>query len=199
MGIGFPPEKNKKGKILQESLISSHPEMIPYTPTHKILMGNHDSRKLFSNHPNYLGDYGYHEKSGIFYISGAFSIDFDMRTIGIDWWEWEELSWKELQTVIEMYGDVKPRMVASHDVPSIAAHTMFPETSKRHWHSRTQEAMDRCYEIYAPEIWIHGHYHVTKKTLGTTRFQCVGMQQVLELPGLTWESNDREPLPGWKP
>lgn len=191
-GFGFPPHKNSHGKINKESEISLHPERIPANPTAKFIAGNHDNRNLIADHPNYLGDYGYHKASEIFYISGALSIDADMRTMGVDWWEYEELSYMELHEMIQMFGDVKPKIVVSHDAPSIATMTMFPGSGKFDWPSKTRQAMDQCFEIWQPKAWMFGHWHKTCHTLGTTRFQCVGIRDCVEIKDVTWEKNDME-------
>lgn len=186
-GFGFPIEKNKKGKILKESLISKNPDKIPPMPNHKFLVGNHDDRNLVANHPNYIGDYGYDEKSGIFYISGAFSIDFEWRTPGIDWWDTEELTWNQLKDMIELFRITQPRIVASHTAPYSATYTIFPHSIKKWWQSRTEDAMERCLNVWKPKHWFFGHYHYTQKAeIGGTKFRCVGCQQMIELPGVTW-------------
>ena len=186
-GWGFPPEKNKRGKVLAESLMSKDLESIPAMPQHKFLCGNHDDRKFVANHPNYVGDYGYDENSGIFYISGAFSIDFERRTIGIDWWDYEQLKYKALLKMIEMFADIKPRIVVSHECPSTAQYTLFPRSTKRHWQTTTQFALECAFDKWQPERWYFGHYHLTKHAdIGKTRFQCVGINQRVELKGVDW-------------
>lgn len=187
MGWGFPVERNKRGKLLAESKMSKDLDSIPPMPQHKFLCGNHDDRKFVSNHPNYVGDYGYDENSGIFYISGAFSVDFEWRTIGISWWDYEELEYQVLLEMIEVFADTKPRIVASHDCPSTAVYSMFPHSTKRHWYTRTQFAMDEAFKKWQPERWYFGHYHQSKHvdTCGT-RFQCVGINQRVQLKDVDW-------------
>jgi len=58
-----------------------------------IVGGNHDNYSKIVNIPHYLGDYGYvNNFNGIdfFFFRGAYSIDRQYRTIGIDWWEQEQ-------------------------------------------------------------------------------------------------------------
>lgn len=191
-GFGFQPKMNWKNEIILKSDIALNPELLPDDPRHKFILGNHDDRNIVSSHPSYLGDYGYHEKSGIFYISGAFSIDAESRTMGFDWWEYEELSYMELHEMIQLYRDTKPSIVVSHDAPSIATLTMFPNHRKHHWPSKTRQAMDQCFEIWQPKAWMFGHWHKTCHTLGTTRFQCVGIRDCVEIKDVTWEKNDME-------
>lgn len=83
---------------------------------HKILFGNHDFYP-FIDLPHSLGNFGYLEEYGIFYIRGANSIDKYRRTIGLDWFSNEELSWEEANQCLELYEKIKPNIVISHDCP----------------------------------------------------------------------------------
>ena len=60
---------------------------------HKLVGGNHENYDTISNYPHYLGDCGFHTLDGteFFYLRGAYSIDRDSRTIGVDWWAQEEI------------------------------------------------------------------------------------------------------------
>ena len=57
------------------------------------MAGNHDNYDTIPNYPHYLGDCGFHTLNGteFFYLRGAYSIDRDSRTIGVDWWAQEEI------------------------------------------------------------------------------------------------------------
>jgi hypothetical protein len=186
-GWGFDIEKNKRGKILKESLLSKDLSSIKTMPQHKFLCGNHDDRKFAASHPNYVGDFGYVKNADLFYISGAFSIDFKLRTEGIDWWSWEQLDPSQLDEMITMFADTKPRIVASHCAPLSAQVTMFPHSAKNLWINRTQVVMEDALNLWQPERWYFGHCHMTKHCQsGKTRFQCVGIEQRVELPGVNW-------------
>jgi len=153
---------------------------------HKFFRGNHDSPSICREHPNYLGDYGYLAADGVFWLAGAFSIDRIYRTEGISWWRDEELSYEELQKAIDLYTQVRPRFVISHEAPSKAVKVMLYdlmagsgyfteklECSK----SRTAEAMQMMLDISQPERWCFGHYHVDKEFLVPgyeTKFRCIG-------------------------
>ena len=64
---------------------------------HRFIRGNHDDPAVAQRHQNYLGEFGYVKTFGIFFMGGAFSIDFQMRQewmaqgISPCWWRDEEL------------------------------------------------------------------------------------------------------------
>lgn len=130
-------------------------------PNHKFIRGNHDNPELCRRHPNYLGDWGYLESQDIFFVGGGFSIDRDYRTPGFDWWEDEELSVQELQEVIDSYTEKKPRIMLSHECPTIVKSSLLSVNSLPIT-SRTERALQAMFDAHQPEIWLHGHYHVFK-------------------------------------
>jgi len=166
MGLGF------KGVGLHEM------------PNHKFIRGNHDNPAKCRAHKNYLGDFGYEDTSGIFYISGAFSIDRDMRVEGVSWWADEELSYDELGQAIDLYEKTKPRFVVSHECPTIAGSALLHRMNGAYFadklactRSRTAEAMQQMLDIHQPSEWVFGHYHIDKSFLApsiNTKFRCVG-------------------------
>ena len=164
-------------------------QRIPEMPQHKFICGNHDNRTFAAQHPNNLGDYGYIEKADMFYISGGYSIDYMIRTIGIDWWANEQLSWDELSDMIDLFILSQPRYVVSHDAPSTVLDLMYQTSISRNgFRSRTQEAMMQAFEGWKPEWWLFGHHHETKSlSFEGTNFRCVGTHQRYEIPRLTWE------------
>jgi hypothetical protein len=164
---------------------------------HKFFRGNHDCPEECIVHSNYLGDYGYLPEARIFYLAGAFSIDRAIRTEGVSWWRDEELSYRELDKAVELYKQVKPKFVLSHEAPSKASgvllsHLMGPYFAAKGEcsQSRTAQAMQIMLENHAPEQWVFGHYHVDKQfyTPGfDTKFICVGGMMELGEPPHTYE------------
>jgi len=143
---------------------------------HKFFVGNHDNRTLAKTHPNCLGDYGM-LKNGIFFISGAFSIDKDERTIGFDWWDDEELSYQELEKVISLYEESKPNVVVSHDCPA-DIYNFFGYVGK----SRTAQALQSMFQIHQPDKWIFGHHHIDFMShYDGTEFHCLGVHKKMIL------------------
>jgi hypothetical protein len=153
---------------------------------HKFFRGNHDSPQKCKTHPNYAGDFGYLPDDKLFWCAGAWSIDRAYRTPGISWWPDEELSFEELGKAIDLYDQVRPRFVLSHEAPAKAAKTLLHSlmagseyfTAKLECSgSRTAEALQQMLDIHQPEIWCFGHYHVDKQFQVAgydTKFVCVG-------------------------
>lgn len=150
---------------------------------HKWFRGNHDDPAKCRQNPNYLGDYGFFRDENLFWLAGGFSIDRIYRVPGVTWWEDEELSWTELQKAIDLYKEVKPRFMCSHEAPSEAAkHMLLGLVGNSDYfaakmgctHSRTAEAMQVMLDAHQPEEWIFGHYHVNKSFAWKgTLFRCV--------------------------
>lgn len=178
-------------------------KQLPVMPSHKFFRGNHDSPQLCQSHPNYLGDYGYMKKQEMFWMAGGYSIDHARRLEGVSKWHDEELGWNVLQTVIEMYADTKPKIVVSHECPSVIkaiqlanAYSHLPPgvmDPKAHYVSRTENALQTMFEAHKPDVWVFGHYHFLLDTIEEgTRFIGLGdhrrrkEEQVFELPDVSW-------------
>lgn len=166
MGVGF-----SRGPVCPEAQDSRH----------QWFRGNHDNPPVCRQSPNYLGDWGYLEKDNLFWVAGAFSIDFWARTEGRSWWRDEELSYPELQQAIDFYIAKKPRFVISHDAPSSAVIWMlsamlvgFRPEKLGSADSRTSAALETMLQAHQPEQWIFGHYHIDKSfEWKGTKFTCV--------------------------
>ena len=156
------------------------------SPHHKFFRGNHDSPQSCRNHPNYLGDFGYDAALGLFWFSGADSIDRHLRREGVSWWRDEELSVTQFEEALELYERVKPRVVLSHDGPQAFIAVLFGIKSR----SRTRQALQAAYELWQPELWLFGHHHVMREFQSPegTLFMC--------LPSLGWIDVPL-PLPLW--
>lgn len=161
MGLGFPE--------------MSYPETFP--SQHKFIRGNHDNPAVCRTHPNYLGEFGYDPQSGIFYVSGARSLDRDQRIMGVDLWEDEELSYPTFQMeVIPLYEKIKPSIVVSHVCPESV------KLSGLNNSSLTEKALQIMFEIYQPNYWIYGHYHKSLDTRNNgTIFKCLNSLEIYEV------------------
>jgi predicted phosphodiesterase len=150
-----------------------HPDREPKFMGERVhfIRGNHDDPKRCGAHPNYLGDYGY--QKGIFYVGGAWSIDWACRMIGRDWWPDEELSLPQLNNAIELYRKIKPKVVMSHTCPeSIVG--LLSGSHKIYSGQRTEAALQSMLDIHRPETWVFGHWHFPfDRVIGGTRFVCL--------------------------
>lgn len=163
LGIGFPPE------IANEDYIEKY-------PNHRFIRGNHDNPKECRKLNTYLGDYGYLHGLGIFYVSGAYSIDRIRRTEDIDWWRDEELSESDCEDVIEMYEKIKPAIVISHDCPYDVYPYIGTRAEKR---SRTSGLLNIMFALHRPREWIFGHHHKQINfVMDNVRFQAVDILNV---------------------
>ena len=154
------------------------PDWVPFDIPldHLFLRGNHDNPAVCREHPNYLGDYGFNED--FFYISGAYSIDKDLRIIDVDWWAEEELSYGDWKAVIDLYSKIRPKTVISHDCPKIVFQTLF---NAPYYPNRTSQAMDQLWEIHQPKTWIFAHYHVSaKRQVKDTLLVCLNINETFE-------------------
>lgn len=150
MGIGFQGHK--------------HP--LHWDANHVFFRGNHDNPEVCRNHPNCIGDWGTYED--IFFVAGAWSIDWQYRTQGLDWWVDEELSQDELEKVIEKYQKEKPDRVVTHDAPFRFCQMIKDGDPKPSgWgaevrSTRTTIALDAMLQIHRPKVWVVGHWHYRK-------------------------------------
>lgn len=166
----------------------------------RMIRGNHDAPEAARKHPNYLGDYGtfmLNDKK-VFFLGGAYSIDYAWRTPGESWWEDEELSYPELEQAFEKYKAYKPDIVLTHEaprsiVPEILDRFVIGKLGNRDYKapcadSRTSQSLQKMWEEHQPEQWYFGHYHingvwVTKPRLeaNNTTFQCLDELQTKEI------------------
>jgi len=156
MGVGFkrPYHSRTDMKFLQSNAYYPNP---PYDRmvegNHRFIRGNHDSPEVCRNHPNWIPDGQF--ENDMFFLGGAFSIDWQMRMPGVSWWEDEELSIVELNAMIDKFESLKPKIVVTHDCP-----TKFAMLLKSHHmddKSRTRAALDTMLEIHKPDLWVFGH------------------------------------------
>jgi len=144
-------------------------------------------------------------------LGGAYSVDKNARTRGIDWWPQEEITFDDMDRAMEG-GPVD--VMFAHDVfedimvPGVHAHEKdrFPEA--RHNRQRLQYVIEKV----QPKLYVHGHYHVAyeKRYKGTTvvglnmsgpwNRQRLGQTIVIDFPSLEWSMPDQRPLkPGQWP
>ena len=144
---------------------------------HKTLLGNHSDH---NNPPkNYLGRFG-NTKLGelnFFFIDGAFSIDHQYREKSgpnQTWWKNEELSYEEMSDCVELYEQVKPEIIISHDCPHFLIGPMLKSSFKGISPSRTARFLEIMWSIRKPSFWYFGHHHQNKIfDFGGTKFVCI--------------------------
>jgi Icc-related predicted phosphoesterase len=156
---------------------------VDYTK-HVIIGGNHDNYDICNNYPHFLSDYGYMvDFNGIdfFYYRGAYSIDRQYRTIGIDWWEKEQVDIESFMKARELYKSIKPDIVLTHDCPEFLV-LEYIRPSGVVYQNITNWALGELYNAHQPKIWLHGHHHISKTTIiGNTKFTCLNELEVYNL------------------
>jgi predicted phosphodiesterase len=150
---------------------------------HLILPGNHDNYDFCYNHSHFLGDYGYTSLNRIdfFYYRGAYSIDRPYRTIGIDWWENEQVKIEGFMEARELYRMAQPDLVITHDCPTdIASQMLRPD--QRMYENNTTWALQELLNIHQPKLWFFGHWHRSNTIqYGKTKFICLDELETYQL------------------
>jgi hypothetical protein len=173
-GIGFPEDETSQG----------YDEMIAawqlQNPGHRFIRGNHDDPAKAKTMPGYIQDGYYDSELDIFFMGGAASKDRATRKTGIDWWPEEELNYSELNNIVDLYEQVKPGVVVTHDCPVSVINPLF-----KHIHfedTRTRMALDSMFEIHRPRLWIFGHYHTFRREiLNGCEFICLPELKTIDL------------------
>lgn len=154
---------------------------------HRVIAGNHDDYEVVNLWPHFLGDFGQASLGGVdfFFIRGERSIDYESRTLGLDYFENEQLSYLQQLKCLELYETVKPEIVISHGcpesiIPDVASYKTYngqvltPSSTAKHFQA--------LFDIHQPKMWIFGHYHnsrVIKK--GRCTFRCLSELEVYEI------------------
>lgn len=153
---------------------------------HRFIRGNHDDPELCKRDMvGYIPDGTV--QNDVMFVGGAWSIDYQWRTPGVDWWRDEECSVREFDQIIDTYNVVRPRVLVTHDCPSLVAYQMFIKSGQslggRTLHlTRTGEALQTMFEMHQPEAWYFGHWHATKRMeIGGTTFQCLGIDDYIDV------------------
>lgn len=156
---------------------------------HRFIGGNHDNYDTLATGliPHYLGDFGIWEvpdHGSIFFVRGAFSIDRGHRTEGVDWWRAEELEMAQTYKALELYCQIKPSIVATHDCPEsvISGNVTLGYTGGRIIPSRTGQLLSRMFEEHQPKLWMFGHHHQNAGfVVSQTQFVCVNELSHIDL------------------
>lgn len=156
-------------------------------PRLSFVRGNHDAPAVAARTPGYLGEFGYHETLGLFYVSGAYSVNWRRLAQRGEWWPDEELSAVQRHNCLNLYARVRPVVVVSHDCPVDVLREQRRRSPVRYaWEdfyhpNRTASLLQALWEVAPPKLWVYGHHHHYHDfTLGSTRFIC--LPELLVLP-----------------
>lgn len=146
---------------------------------HKILFGNHDYYP-YLNEKHSLGDYYHFTLKGktIMCIRGANSIDKNNRLESVDWFKEEELNYMQMRNCFDVYYNLKPDIVISHDGPQFIIQSLFGINNK----SNTRTLLQQLFDNHKPKQWIFGHHHKPKVLeFEGCKFQCLKELEVIEI------------------
>jgi predicted phosphodiesterase len=156
---------------------------------HKFILGNHDRHDVdYYDLPHCLGRYGFYKLNEIkfFFVSGGFSIDQEYRKKMYYSGQWpktyfeeEELSPEECQKALELYREIKPDLMLTHEAPRSIIHEFTNSEILKNFGynpntftTRTSELLQAMFEYHQPQTWIFGHYHNSlNKKINGTHFQ----------------------------
>lgn len=146
---------------------------------HKFIGGNHDNYDILKTGaiPHYLEDYGVWR--GLAYVRGAYSVDRQWRTQGLDWWPEEEIEASKLPEIEAWWRAQKPRVLVTHEAPQgVFGLLGIPDPIK----TKTASFLQHLWEIHQPEEWYHGHHHQSLAyTAEGTRFRCLAELETQEV------------------
>lgn len=182
MGIGFG-----QGDYWHESLDDMMQKV-----NGRFIRGNHDNPSMCKTMKTWIPD-GVVEND-IMYVGGAWSIDYQWRTKGIDIWDDEELSYEELERFIDVYTLVAPSIMVTHDCPLSVSNKLFIENGKsfsnKQYKTRTGMALEAMLEIHKPKVWLFGHWHSNAdEVIDGTRFICLNELSYCDVDVNTLEVN----------
>lgn len=175
MGVGFINPVNMK-------FWANPPHKRMYEGNHRFIRGNHDNPGVCKTHSQCIPDGTIED--GKMFIGGALSIDKALRYEGYDWWEQEELSYVELDTLISTYIQARPHTMVTHDCPQEIASSLLWESAmaKIGYPSRTRQAFQSMWSAHSPALWVFGHWHHSFDfTTNGTRFVCLAELEMRDL------------------
>lgn len=171
-GLGFYPHVDKGLYEVMKNNIH-----------HRFIRGNHDNLAVCKTFPNYIPD-GTVEGNMMF-VGGAKSIDRGPERQGIDYWGDEEVSYQEMNSIIDLYEKIKPEIMITHDCPNSVVEPLnfmrhnFTKTNKG---SQTRQAFDVMLTIHRPKIWVFGHWHISvDRLIHGTRFICLNELEYVDI------------------
>jgi hypothetical protein len=174
-GIGFDTWSDQRMRDFQVSY-----------PDHRFIRGNHDDPAACKKMSGYIADGTIEDRT--MFVGGAWSIDHGFRTIGIDWWDDEQLSQAQFDIIKKTYDRVRPDVMITHDAPIDISDDMFIKTglamggqNAKQIPNRTNTNLQAMLDIHQPKFWFFGHWHHNViYDRGDTRFICLGELQWLD-------------------
>lgn len=96
----------------------------------------------------------------VLFMGGADSIDKGMRTVGLDWFPEEVISYND---VARLDPNLKVDIVVSHTCPAELAHKMVRDTRAMSG-DPSRHALSEVFKMYRPPLWYFAHWHMHMST-----------------------------------
>jgi predicted phosphodiesterase len=170
MGVGFKRSASQAEYMDRNSFYPNPPYDLMVEQNARFIRGNHDNPEVCSRHQQWIPD-GTVEDDWMF-VGGAYSIDKQYRTEGVDWWEAEELTQSDFYAIMDVYEKAKPRVMVTHDCPEF----LIGYIHSHHFgiSTRTGQALDAMFNLHQPKTWVFGHHHkLFDQEIRGTRFVCL--------------------------
>lgn len=146
-------------------------------PNDFFIRGNHDDPTMCKKSINYIHDgtiFNIPNGEKMMLIGGALSIDAYRRVEGVNWWRDEELSYYELDHLIDIYVREKPMIMTTHEFPDSFANENLISPHKEKYPSVTRQAFETMFSLHKPKFWIGGHWHThINMNFHGTQFICL--------------------------
>ena len=172
MGVGF-----RRWPHGEYSANPPYDEMVKANA--RFIRGNHDNPSVCRQSTQWIAD-GCIENDTMF-IGGGYSVDWQYRIEHYSWWTNEQLSQEDMNILADIYYAQKPRIMVTHECPTTAA-LAIPHS--HHWtdRSRTEQFLQSLWEFHKPELWVHGHHHISvDHEIDGTRFVCLAELEIKDL------------------
>ena len=157
----------------------------PAKTNHRFIRGNHDNLTECKDYHNFIPD-GTVEDTGynkIMFVGGAWSIDRAWRTEGVDWWADEEVSYSRANELIDLYEQIKPDIMITHDIPRTISMKIFNHLhEKNNFMNITNGMFESMFSIHKPKLWFFGHWHQNRvEVIDGCRFMCLGINSYVDI------------------
>lgn len=148
------------------------------------LRGNHDNPNQCKKMKSWIRDATV--ENDMMFLGGAWSIDYNYRTLGINYWDDEELSQEELYRAFEIYCLVQPKIMVTHDCPLTVSAEFFIKRGKSfsgvQYKTRTGNALEQMWQSHKPKLHVFGHWHHDiDEVLEGTRFICLNEMSYVDI------------------
>lgn len=131
-------------------------------------------QKDYSRILNNTFDYDQEQEREIVFIGGAVSIDRDQRIEHESWWA-NEIIVKEPAR--------RANIIISHDCPTFVSPMDFKHKNNEDAYHNAK-ILDMVYDemYHKPELWVHGHFHISKTTFfENTKFVSLDILEFYEI------------------